>query len=176
MSVKKTDRFHIFILMYFFFPMKNSSGIAQLFLRIALGTGFILPVMDRLGILGPYGSPNVAWGDWQHFINYTNTLMPFLNHFLANIVGVIATVSEATFGICLIIGFKIKQVSLGAAILTLIFGLCMAVFIGISAPFNYPVFVFTGAGLVLSGIGYYKWSIDDYLRARDSRAPANIGP
>jgi hypothetical protein len=36
----------------------------------------------------------------------------------------------------------------------------MAVFIGINAPFNYPVFAFTGAGLVLSGIGSYKWSID----------------
>jgi uncharacterized membrane protein YphA (DoxX/SURF4 family) len=146
-----------------FLPMKNSSGIAQLFLRLALGVGFILPVMDRLGLMGPLGSPNVSWGDWKHFVVYAHTLMPFLNHFMTNIMAAIATASEATFGICLIIGFKIKQVSLGAAILTFIFGLCMAVFIGISAPFNYPVFVFTGAGLVLSGIGYYKWSIDEYL-------------
>ncbi len=143
--------------------MKNASGIAQLFLRIALGIGFILPVMDRLGLKGPSGSPNVSWGDWEHFIIYTNTLVPFLNHSMVNLLGTIATLLEAIFGICLIIGFKIKQVSLGAAILTLIFGLCMAVFISINAPFNYPVFVFTGAALVLSRIGYYKWSIDDYL-------------
>jgi uncharacterized membrane protein YphA (DoxX/SURF4 family) len=146
--------------------MKNSSGVAQLFLRIALGIGFILPVMDRLGLMGPPGSPNVSWGDWKHFIIYANTLMPFLNHFMASIMSAIATASEAIFGISLIIGFRIKQISFGAAILTLIFGLCMAVFIGLMAPFNYPVFVFTGAGLVLSGIGYYKWSIDDYLKNR----------
>ncbi len=146
--------------------MKNSSGIAQLFLRIALGIGFILPVMDRLGLRGPSGSPNVSWGDWKHFIIYTNTLMPFLNHFTANIIGAMATLAEAIFGICLIIGFKIKQVALGAGILTFIFGLCMAVFIGINAPFSYPVFVFTGAAFVLSGIGRYKWSIDEYLTKR----------
>jgi uncharacterized membrane protein YphA (DoxX/SURF4 family) len=140
--------------------MKNSSGFAQLFLRIALGIGFILPVMDRLGLRGLAGSPNVSWGDWKHFIVYTHTLMPFLNHFMTNIMGAMATILEAIFGICLIIGFKIKQISLGGAMLTFIFGLSMAIFIGINAPFNYPVFVFTGAGLVLSGMGSYKWSID----------------
>jgi uncharacterized membrane protein YphA (DoxX/SURF4 family) len=143
--------------------MKNSSGIAQLFLRMALGIGVILPVTDRLGLRGPFGSPNVSWGDWNHFITYTNTLTPFLNHGLANIMGVIATLLEAIFGICLIIGFKMKQIALGAAILTFIFGLCMTFFIGLNAPFGYPVFVFTGAALVLSGIGHYKWSVDEYL-------------
>jgi hypothetical protein len=57
--------------------MKNSSGIAQLVLRVALGLGFILPVLDRLGVLGPKGSTGVAWGDWKHFVDYTNTLHLF---------------------------------------------------------------------------------------------------
>jgi uncharacterized membrane protein YphA (DoxX/SURF4 family) len=148
--------------------MKNSSGIAQLFLRIALGLGFILPVMDRLGWIGPNGSSGVAWGDWKHFIDYSNTLMPFLNRPLANVMGIIATVSEAVFGISLIIGLKIKYIALGAAALTLGFGLCMAIFLSIGAPFAYPVFVFTGAALVLSGIGHYKWSIDDYIAAKEA--------
>ena len=144
--------------------MKNSSGIAQLVLRIALGIGFILPVCDRLGILGPAGAAGVSWGDWKHFVAYTNTLMPYFNHAIANIMALIATVAEALFGICLILGFKVKQIALGAALLTLIFGLSMAIFAGLSAPFNYPVFVFTGAGLVLSGLERYKWSLDDLLR------------
>jgi len=144
--------------------MKNSAGIAQLVLRFALGIGFILPVCDRLGILGPAGSAGVSWGDWKHFVTYTNTLMPYFNHSLANIMAFIATIAEAVFGICLILGFKVKLVALGASLLTLIFGLSMAIFAGLGAPFNYPVFVFTGAGLVLSGIGHYKWSLDDLLR------------
>lgn len=147
--------------------MKNSSGIAQLILRLALGAGFLLPVMDRLGWMGTLGTTGVAWGDWKHFVDYTNTLIPFANKPTANIMALGATITEVIFGIFLIIGLKIKEVALGAALLTLSFGLCMAIFVRIGAPFAYPVFVFTGAGLVLSGIGRYKWSIDDYL-AKDT--------
>jgi uncharacterized membrane protein YphA (DoxX/SURF4 family) len=146
-----------------FDSMKNASGIAQLILRLALGVGFILPVMDRLGLLGAPGTPGVGWGDWKHFIDYTNTLIPFASRPVADVMGLIATIAEGVFGIFLIVGLKIKQIALGAAILTLSFGLCMAIFVGIGAPFNYPVFVFTGGALVLSGIDRHKWSIDDYF-------------
>jgi len=144
--------------------MKNASGIAQLILRLALGVGFILPVMDRLGLMGPHGTAGVTWGDLSHFIDYTNTLVPFAGRPIAYAMGVLATIAEAVFGICLIIGFRIKEVALGAGILTLVFGLCMGIFLSIAAPFNYPVFVFTGGALVLSGIEHYKWSVDSYIR------------
>jgi uncharacterized membrane protein YphA (DoxX/SURF4 family) len=143
--------------------MKNASGIAQLVLRLALGLGFLIPVMDRLGLMGANGTAGVAWGDWKHFIDYTNTLVPFVSRPVANVMGLFATIAEAIFGVCLIVGLKIKQIALGAALLTFSFGLCMAIFLSIGAPFAYPVFVFTGAGLVLSGIDQYKWSIDDYI-------------
>jgi uncharacterized membrane protein YphA (DoxX/SURF4 family) len=143
--------------------MKDASGIAQLILRIALGMGFLLPVADRLGFLGPPGANGVSWGDWDHFILYSHTLMPFLNSTFTHIASAIATAGEMIFGIGLIVGFKTKQMAFGAAMLTLTFGLFMAVSLGISAPFNYPVFVFTGAGLVLSAVGRYKWSIDDLI-------------
>lgn len=146
--------------------MKNTSGIAQLILRLALGVGFLIPVMDRLGLMGPYGSGKVTWGDWKHFIYYTNTLVPFASRPIANIMGLLATIAEAVFGICLVIGFRIKEAALGAGILTLAFGLCMAIFLGLSAPFSYPVFVFTGGALVLSGLDHYRWSIDNYTRNR----------
>ncbi|HEY4198908.1 MAG TPA: hypothetical protein VGM63_25385 [Mucilaginibacter sp.] len=147
--------------------MKNASGLAQLVLRLALGAGFLLPVMDRMGVMGPYGANGVTWGDWQHFVDYTHTLVPFANRLVANILSVLATIGEFVFGICLIIGFRIKEAALGAGLLTLGFGLCMAIFVSISTPFSYPVFVFTGSALVLSGIGHYNWSIDDFLRNRE---------
>ena len=146
--------------------MENASGIAQLILRLALGVGFIMPVMDRMGLLGPHGSDGATWGDWEHFIDYTNTLIPFASRSIANVMGLIATIAEVVFGICLTIGFRIKEVALGTGILTLVFGLCMAIFLSIGAPFNYPVFVFTGGALVLSGIDHYKWSIDSYILNR----------
>jgi hypothetical protein len=42
----------------------------------------------------------------------------------------------------------------------------MAIFLSIGAPFSYPVFVFTGGALVLSGIDHYKWSIDNYIQKK----------
>ena len=143
--------------------MKNASGIAQLFLRFALGIGFIIPVIDRFGVFGAPGSPGVAWGDWKHFFDNTNMLIPYVSRGVAEAMGILATIAEGIFGICLITGFKIKQIALGAALLTMMFGLSMAFFVNIKAPFNYPVFVFTGAALVLSGIGQYKWSIDELI-------------
>lgn len=147
--------------------MKNASGIGQLILRLALGIGFLMPVMDRMGLMGPYGANGVTWGDWKHFVDYTHTLVPFASRQMANIMSLLATIGELLFGICLIIGFRIKESALGAGFLTLGFGLCMAIFVSIKAPFSYPVFVFTGSAFVLSGTGHYQWSIDNYLGNRE---------
>lgn len=143
--------------------MKTRLALGQFVLRIALGVGFLIPVMDRLGWLGAPGS-GVAWGNWANFTGYTNKLLPFLSTGGASIMGMVATIAEAVFGVCLIIGYKTRQSALGSAILTLIFGLCMAIFVNSIAPFKYPVFVFTGAGLLLSCISEYKWSIDRLLK------------
>ncbi|NVM67283.1 putative membrane protein YphA (DoxX/SURF4 family) [Mucilaginibacter sp. SG538B] len=146
--------------------MKNTAAIGQLLLRLALGIGFLIPVLDRLGFWGSPGS-GATWGDWKHFIDYTNTLIPFANRQVANVIGIIATLGEFVFGILLIVGYRIKEAGLGAAVLTLCFGLCMAIFVSIKAPFNYPVFVFTGAALVLSALDHYEWSLDSYIQKRD---------
>lgn len=145
--------------------MNNIVGIGQLLLRLSIAVSFLMAVMDRLGLLGPPGS-GTAWGDWKHFIDYTNTLIPFVNRPIANIMGTAATIAELVFGILLIIGYRIKETALGASILTLSFGLCMAIFVNITAPISYPVFVFTGAALILSGLDQYAWSIDSYIKKK----------
>jgi len=139
------------------------TAFAQLFTRIALGLGFLLPVFDRLGFLGAPGSGKAAWGDWAHFIAYTHQLMPFANLYTANIAGLAATIAECVLGVCLIVGFKTKWMGLGAAIITLTFAAFMIASLGIRAPFNYPVFVFTGAGLLLYTQQIFRWSIDELL-------------
>jgi len=142
----------------------NVTAFAQLFARIALGLGFLLPVFDRLGILGAPGSGKVAWGDWPHFVAYTHTLMPFTNLVTANIAGLLATIAEVVLGVCLIVGFKTKWMGLGAALITFTFAVFMIASLGIAAPFNYPVFVFTGAGLLLFTQHSFRWSIDALLK------------
>lgn len=143
--------------------MKKIAEIGQLILRLALGVGFLIPVLDRLGFLGS-NSTGVTWGDWEHFVDYTHKLIPFVSWQVANIMSVIATIAELIFGICLIVGYRIKEAGIGAGILTAIFGMCMAICLGISAPFNYPVFVFTGAAFVLSALDHHDWSIDSYIQ------------
>lgn len=140
--------------------MKNYSNYAQLFLRLALGIGFIFPVLDRLGFLGPVGTPNVGWGNWPNFLNYTHVLLPFLSKQLSDIFGLLATIAETTFGILFIIGFKVKLTAIGSFLLLVGFALCMAFSLGLQAPFNYSVFSAGGGALLLSTMPVYRWSID----------------
>jgi len=143
--------------------MKNSSKLPQLLLRIALGIGFIVTVLDRLGFLGPLGTNNIEWGNWDNFINYTGTLLPFLRRPAVSIMGSIATLSESVIGVLLIIGFKTRPAAIGSCILTLSFALAMTLFLGIKAPINFAVFPFCAASLLLATIPVYEWSIDNFL-------------
>jgi uncharacterized membrane protein YphA (DoxX/SURF4 family) len=140
--------------------MKNSSHFPQLFLRLALGIGFILPVMDRFGWLGAPGNQTVGWGSWSIFLDYTNSLMPYLSRSLANIMAIIATAGELVFGILLIMGYKIRLAAIGSFLLTLMFALSMLFFANYRAPFNYSVFVVSASGLLLASIPCYKWAIE----------------
>jgi uncharacterized membrane protein YphA (DoxX/SURF4 family) len=141
--------------------MKNYTAYAQLYLRLALGIGFLLPVLDRTGCLGPAGQHFVSWGTWDSFLNYTHLLLPFLSKSASDILGWIATIAEVLFGIFLIIGYKTRLVAKGSFLLTLIFALCMAIFMGIKSPFNYSVFPVSAGALLLSAIPIYRWSIDN---------------
>ena len=142
--------------------MMNSSKTPQLLLRIALGIGFLTPVSDRLGFLGPFGGRNIEWGNWDNFINYTGTLMPFLDKPAVNIMGGIATVAESVIGILLIIGFKTRLTAISSCVLTLIFATTMSLFIGIKAPINFATFPVCAASLLLATIPAYEWSIDHF--------------
>jgi putative oxidoreductase len=130
--------------------MKKIFPTAQILLRFALGAGFMLPVLDRIGFLGAPGSPNVSWGNWANFVAYTNTLMPYLSLKMASFFGLIATFGEALFGILIIVGYKIKFAAYGSFVLTLIFALSMLLFTGYRSPFNYSVFVVSFASLLLA--------------------------
>src|SRR5690606_34644382 len=114
--------------------------VAQILLRFALGAGFILPVLDRIGFLGAPGSPNVSWGNWDNFVTYANSLMPYFSPTTASVFGAVATIGEAVFGVLLIVGYKVKLAAYGGFALTLAFALSMLLFSGYRSPFDYSVF------------------------------------
>lgn len=146
--------------------MEDNLKVPQLLLRCALGITFLTPVLDRLGILGPAGTGNIEWGNWQNFIDYTSTLMPYFDRSITNILGGIATVSEFLVAIFLIIGFKTKYAALGSCLITLTFILFMATSVGIQKPINFGVFTATTASFLLSRITAYKWSIDHMIKSK----------
>lgn len=142
---------------------KNINAI-QLFTRLALGIGFIYPVLDRVGLLGAPGAPNIGWGNWQNFTAYTHTLLPFLNRPLSDVMALIATLAEACLGIFLIAGFRTRITSIASFLLLLFFAIAMTLALGLKAPFNYSVFSAAGGALLLSTLPTYRWSIDQLLQ------------
>lgn len=145
--------------------MENSFKTAQLLLRLAIGLTFLTPVLDRLGILGPAGTGNIEWGNWENFINYTTTLMPYFHRPMVNVMGLVATIAEATIALGLIVGFKTKYVALGSCLLTLTFIVFMATSVGVQKPINFGVFTASAASFLLSKIQDYNCSIDNFLRS-----------
>jgi putative oxidoreductase len=132
--------------------MKKIFPAARVLLRFALGAGFILPVLDRFGVLGTPRSANVSWGDWTNFVTYTNTLMPYFSVKTASFFGLIATIGEAVFGVLLLTGYKIKLAAYGSFGLTLAFALSMLFFTGYRSPFDYSVFSVSFASLLLASL------------------------
>lgn len=133
--------------------MKRISQIAApILLRYALGAGFILPVLDRIGVLGAPGSPNVSWGNWTNFVTYANSMMPYFSPKMASVFGVGATVCEIVFGVLLIIGYKIRLAAYGSFALTLTFAISMLLFTGYRSPFDYSVFSVSFGSLLLASL------------------------
>lgn len=149
--------------------MKISFRVPQLLLRIAIGVGFITPVLDRLGFLGSLGGRNIEWGNWSNFINYTGTMMPFLGRAAVNVMGILATVAETAIGISLIIGFKTRLAAIGSFLLTLTFAFMMSLFLGLKLPINFATFPVCTASLLLATIPAYEWSIDRFFMRTTQR-------
>lgn len=137
--------------------------VPQMILRLALGIGFILPCLDRLGFIGAPGTPGVNWGDWQHFTGYAHSLMPFLSEGLSDFFAMVATIGEIVCGIGLIFGFKTQWSAIGGGTITLCFAIAMTISQGILSPVKYPVWVFVGGAYLLACVERYAWSIDNLL-------------
>jgi uncharacterized membrane protein YphA (DoxX/SURF4 family) len=145
-------------------------SIAQLYLRLAMGAGFFILGLDRLGAWGPYGKPWVSWGDWQHFSKRAHELMSFLPYSLAEVFAIIATFVEITGGFFLIIGLFTRWSALACCILTICFSTAMAITDGIMSPVGYSVFTVSAASLLLATLKEYRWSIDALLTQKTPKS------
>ena len=146
--------------------MEKFSSLTQLFLRLALGIGYLVPGFDRLGVWGKYGERNISWGDWQHFIKYAGQVMSFLPSSLVNVFAIMATIAEIGFGVLLLVGRWTRIAAIGSGILTLFFALSMAISFGIVSPLSYSVFTASAASFLLATLPACKWSLDNVFLSK----------
>jgi uncharacterized membrane protein YphA (DoxX/SURF4 family) len=139
------------------------ANYATLLLRMGLGIGFLSAVADRLGLWGAFGQPNVEWGNFSRFVEYTHTLNWYLPDGMILPLGVIATGAEILFGLLLIIGWRTRVAALLSALLLLTFGVSMTLALGIKAPLNYAVLTGIGGALLLATCERFSFSVDELL-------------
>ena len=136
------------------------SAVITVYLRLALGIGFLSAVADRFGWWGPPGTPNVAWGNFGNYLAYTVKLNPWFPRGWIPAIGWAATVCEVCFGLMLIIGYRTRLAAILSGLLTLAFAIGMVSGSGLQAPLNYSVFVVSAGAFLLSEAGSYPLSVD----------------
>jgi putative oxidoreductase len=125
---------------------------AEIYGRIALGAAFLSAVADRFGLWGAYGNPHVAWGDFAHFTHYAGMVNSFLPARMIPLVAWAATAAETAFGLGLILGIYKRVMTLGSAVLLLLFALAMTISFGVKAPLDYSVFGASAGAFLLFAI------------------------
>ena len=146
------------------------AGYATLLLRIGLGVGFLSAVADRLGLWGTFGQPNVEWGNFSRFLEYTHTLNWYLPAGMILPLGIIATGAEILFGLLLVVGWRTRAAALLSALLLFTFGVAMTIALGIKAPLNFAVLTGIGGALLLATCETFPFSVDELL-SRKNHSP-----
>lgn len=141
--------------------MRIEVKIIKLFLRLSIGIGFLSAVADRFGFWSKEVS---AWGNWENFLAYTQSLNPWVPQAFMPFIGWLSTLLEIVFGLGLIIGFKTSLMAKLSGWLLLIFALSMAFTRGIKAPLDYSVFTASAAAFGLSLLKEKFLEIDTLLK------------
>ncbi|MFV0304058.1 MAG: DoxX family protein [Moheibacter sp.] len=132
----------------------------KLFLRFAISIGFLSAVADRFGF---WSEKNSIWGNWNSFLQYTEVINPWLPKFMIPTIGILVTVAEIIFAICLIIGLKTEFFAKLSGVLLLVFALSMTFSIGIKGALDYSVFSTSAGAFALSLMRDKYWELDNLI-------------
>ena len=135
--------------------------LSALALRLALAASFLSAVADRFGMWGKSGEPRVSWGDFAHFVVYTERLTSIVPQPLGPSITWTATVSEIVLVLALLVGWQTHTAAFLSGSLLLLFWLAMAFSLGIKAPLDFSVFSAATGAFLLSGLDRYGLSLDD---------------
>lgn len=144
------------------------------FLRLSLGVGFLSAVADRFGLWGPPGATNVAWGDFASFSAYTAQLNPWAPSALLPLISWGATVMEATLGVALLVGFRIRWTGVLSGLLLLSFAAGMTIGTGVKTAFDASVPAAAGAAFALALLGPGPFSVGGAWRDTCAQSTAAV--
>jgi uncharacterized membrane protein YphA (DoxX/SURF4 family) len=145
------------------------AGLDTFYLRLALAAGFLAAVSDRLGLWGAYGTPNVAWGNMQHFISYAAKLNPWFPGLVIPAVSWFVTFAEFTLGLALLLGYRTRLAAQLSGCLLLAFAMGMTVGTGAKSALNASVFAASGGSFILARLRTYPLSIDALTDAKSDK-------
>jgi uncharacterized membrane protein YphA (DoxX/SURF4 family) len=146
------------------------ASFSSVFLRFALGLSFLSAMADRFGLWGAFGQPNVSWGNFARFVEYTARLNWFLPAAMIPALAVISTGAEILLGLLLLVGWHTRITALFSGILLMAFGVAMTLPLGFKAPLNFSVFSAAGGALLLARCVRFPFSVDaPLLRLRTSK-------
>ncbi len=150
------------------------NALQTLFLRFGLAAGFLSAVADRLGIWGPSGGPNVAWGDMRHFFPYVAKLNPWFPNATIPAVGWASTIAEIGLAVLLLIGLQTRWAARLSGCLLLLFALGMTFGTGIKTAFDASVFAAAGGAFMLATARRYVWSVDEAMKGPEQDRTAAV--
>jgi len=119
-----------------------------------------LAVADRFGLCGQFGTPNVAWGDFGRFTQYTGQLNPWAPAALVPALAWADAIAELVLGVALLLGVFTGWSGLLSGILLLVFASGMSMRTGIKSALNASVFSTAAAAFALAVLGPGPWSAD----------------
>jgi putative oxidoreductase len=120
--------------------------LAVAYARFALGAAFLSGVADRFGLWGD----SSGWKNFADFERYAAQVNSFMPAATIPFLAWAATAAELTFGLALVVGFRVRWAALGSALLLTLFGTAMAVSFGIKEPLDYSVFSAAAGALLLA--------------------------
>ena len=115
--------------------IKNDS-LRSLDLRVGLGSGFHSAVADRFGLWGAFGQPNVEWGNYSRFLDYTHALNWYWPTEMIPALGTAATGAEILFGLLVLVGWHTRLAARLSGSLLIVFATAMTIALNIKSEKN----------------------------------------
>lgn len=125
-------------------------AVACRVVAVLLAADFAGAVADRSGAFGPPGAPDVSWGSWPVFVDYTRLLLLDGPRPLAVVAAVAATAAEVALAVLLASGWQRRWVGKGAAGLLTFYLVAMAVSVGWGEVARYALPVEIGGALLVT--------------------------